>query len=333
MQRHPIATLAPRGPAPGRLVRVGRGCPGKALYFDRLNVPSNEPETKPWPPEASGASQEDRRMTAHRLDEQVAIVTGAATGIGNAIARKFAAEGATIVIADIDTQGGTAARDELRANGHRAAFVPTDVTDHDDVQSLVDTTIEEFGTVDCLVNNAGGNFADDCLHRIDEQTWETNIGVNLTGQFLCAKAVLPYMIDGDGGTMVHISSVNGMTGLGLTAYSAAKGGIIPFSKLIANQYGRFGIRSNVICPGEIATDSYEDTDWEPAVHDELIDQFPLGRFGRPEEVASVALFLVSDASSYVSGTEIVVDGGMTAGPDQTLEDHLYQIDSDFHTTD
>lgn len=229
------------------------------------------------------------------------------------------------MVADVDEEGATAVADAISADRGSAVAVRTDVTDADQVDSMVETTVERFGSVDVLVNNAGGTIDDDNAHRIDGEIWDRNLELNCKAAFLCSRAVLPEMIDSGGGSLVHVSSVNGLFGIGNAAYSAAKGGLIPFSKLLANQYGRHGVRSNVICPGEIETGSHPHAGDEEVV-EEWLDQFPLGRFGQPEEIASVALFLASGEASYVSGTEIVADGAFTAGPDQTLEIVSHGID-------
>lgn len=264
-------------------------------------------------------------MPADQLQGRTAIVTGSASGIGRATARRFAREGATVVVADVDEAGADETTTTIENEGGTAAAIPTDVTDADEVKSMIEGTVERFGSVDVLVNNAGGVIDDDNVHRIDEETWERNVELNCKAAFLCSRAAIPEMIARDGGSLVHVSSVNGLFGIGNTAYTAAKGALIPFSKLIANQYGRYDIRSNVICPGEIATAAHPHAD-NDEINDEWLDQFPIGRFGTPEEIASVALFLASEEASYVSGTEIVADGAMTAGPDQTLEILSHRID-------
>jgi 3-oxoacyl-[acyl-carrier protein] reductase len=260
-----------------------------------------------------------------QLQGRTAIVTGSASGIGQATAHRFAAEGANVIVADLDEEGARREAAAIEDDSGVARAVPTDVTDGEAVEAMVEATVDDFGSVDVLVNNAGGTFDDDNVHRIDEATWNRNLELNLKAAFLCSRAVLPRMIAGDGGSLVHLSSVNGLFGIGNAAYTAAKGGLLPFSKLIANQYGRHGIRSNVICPGEIDTAAHPHTGNERVV-DEWLDQFPLGRFGWPEEIASVALFLASEEASYVSGTQILADGAFTAGPDQTLEVMSHRID-------
>jgi 3-oxoacyl-[acyl-carrier protein] reductase len=263
------------------------------------------------------------------LDGEVAIITGSAQGIGEAIAGRLAAEGAKVVIADIETDMGQATVEDIEANGGEATFVRTDVSDPADVETLVEATVDAFGGLDIVVNNAGGSFEDDRPHLVTEESWEKNIDINLKGAFLCARAALPPMVEGGGGAMVHMSSVNGITGIGHTAYSAAKSGILALSRNIATQYGRHGVRSNAICPGSIETETrrkeFEESGGGPA-RDIWMDQYPLGRFGTPEDVANSVLFLVSDLGAFVTGTQLVVDGGLTAGLPNSFEELIYDID-------
>lgn len=268
-------------------------------------------------------------MNGKMLDGDVAIVTGSARGIGREIARVFASEGAHVAVADVDAEGGEETVRRVEEQGGSATFYETDVIETAAVEDAVDSTMEEFGSVDVLVNNAGGSFDDDNLHRIDESVWEKNLAVNLTGQFLFARHALPAMVESGGGAMVHMSSVNGITGIGLTAYSAAKSGVLSLSRNIATQYGRHGIRSNVICPGTIETETrrkeMEESGGGPA-REQWLDQYPVGRLGRPEDVAKTALYLASDMADFVTGTEIVVDGGLTAGLDATFQQTIYDVD-------
>ncbi|WP_435156899.1 SDR family NAD(P)-dependent oxidoreductase [Haladaptatus sp. DFWS20] len=261
-----------------------------------------------------------------RTDE-VAIVTGASNGIGRAVAERLAAANATIMVADVDDDGGTETVGAIEDDGGTAEFVRVDVSDANDVSAMVEATMDAYGSVDVLVNNAGGSFDDGNPHRVSEETWNRIIDVNLKGQFLCAREALPAMIESGGGAMVHVSSVNARTGIGLAAYSAAKNGILALSRLIATQYGRHGIRSNAVCPGSIITDaSSEKLTNEGPVREEWLNQYPVGRFGCPEDVAAAVAFLASDAASFISGTELTIDGGLTAGLDQQLETMMYDID-------
>lgn len=268
-------------------------------------------------------------MREQLLESEVAIVTGGASGIGRAIARRFADEGAAVVVADVDSEAGRRTVAETTDAPGEIHFVETDVSDRADVDSLVAGVVDRFDGVDVLVNNAGGSIDDDNLHRIGEETWDRNVDVNLKGTFLCSKAALEPMVATGGGRMIHMSSVNALTGIGLTAYSAAKGGIISFSRVLAAQYAAHGIRSNVLCPGTIATERREEKMRDRGSddsHETWTRQYPAGRFGRPEEVADAALYLASDLSSFVTGTKLVVDGGLTAGLDQELLRRVYDID-------
>lgn len=275
-------------------------------------------------------------MTADILADETAIITGASKGIGRAIAERFAEAGANVVICSRSQDNIDEVAADITDGAPKCALgVECDVTDTADVATLVDATLDEFGTVDVLVNNAGGMIQDDNLHRIDEEIFDANIEVNLKGQYLLASEVLPVMVENGGGSMVHMGSVNGIFGIGLTAYSAAKSGILSLSRNIATQYGRYGIRSNVISPGTIATKNREDEmsetearqqDDGQTAHEEWIDQYPLGRFGRPQEIADATLFLASKQAGFVSGTNLVVDGGLTAGLDSTFQTKIYDVD-------
>lgn len=268
----------------------------------------------------------DGTERAGDLIGQTAVVTGGAAGIGESIANLFAREGAAVVVADVDEKGGESTVAAIEDAGGTAAFVPTDVTDEPQVRSLVETTTERFGGPDVLVNNAGGSLDDDNPHRVDRATFERVVELNLTGTFLCTRTVLPPMISAGGGAIVHISSINANLGIGLAAYSAAKSGIIALSRLVATQYGCHGVRSNALCPGTVITDASSSALREGSpVREQWLDQYPLGRFGRPDDVAEAALFLATERAAFVTGTELVVDGGFTAGPDGTLEREMYDI--------
>ncbi|ODR80806.1 3-oxoacyl-ACP reductase [Haladaptatus sp. W1] len=264
--------------------------------------------------------------TAERSND-VAVVTGAAKGIGRAIAERLANAGTTVIVADVDADGGEETVARIEENGGTAEFVGTDVSDSADVSAMVEATMERHGSVDVLVNNAGGSFDDGNVADVTDATWERIIDVNLKGQFLCAREVLPAMVESGGGSMVHVSSINAKLGIGLASYSAAKNGIVALSRLIATQYGRHGVRSNAVCPGSIITDaSSEKLTTEGPVREEWLNQYPVGRFGRPEDVAEAAFYLTSEKASFVTGTELVVDGGLSAGLDQRLETMMYDID-------
>ncbi|MFH5801353.1 SDR family NAD(P)-dependent oxidoreductase [Haladaptatus sp. CMAA 1911] len=258
---------------------------------------------------------------------EVAIVTGAAKGIGRAIAKRLADAGTAVIVADVDEEGGEETVSRIEEAGGAAEFVRTDVSESADVSAVVEATMERHGSIDVLVNNAGGSFDDGNVADVTDETWERVIDVNLKGQFLCARETLPAMVESGGGSMVHISSINAKLGIGLASYSAAKNGIVALSRIVATQYGRHGVRSNAICPGSIITDaSSEKLTTEGPIREEWLNQYPVGRFGRPEDVAEAAFYLTSEKASFVTGTELVVDGGLSAGLDQRLETMMYDIE-------
>ncbi|WP_255171433.1 SDR family NAD(P)-dependent oxidoreductase [Natrononativus amylolyticus] len=269
------------------------------------------------------------------LTDETVIVTGASRGIGRAIVDRLAENGANLVVSSRSPDDVETVAAELRDEyGADAVGVPCDVTEPAEIEALVDATLERFDGIDGLVSNAGGSINDDNLHRIDEEAWDRTVELNLKSLFLVSREVLPPMVESGGGSIVHMSSVNGLDGIGQIAYSSARSGVLGLSRLIATQYGRHGIRSNVVCPGTIETgrrseqlddvgESRETDDGEWTQRDEWIDQYPAGRFGRPEEVADATLFLVSGMSSFVNGTHLVVDGGLTAGLDWGFQTQIF----------
>jgi len=269
------------------------------------------------------------------LSGDTAIVTGASRGIGRAIAEAFAAAGADVAICARARDRVAPVADAIADATDRSAIaVECDVTDPEGVDRLVERTVDRFGAIDVLVNNAGGSSGEDVpLHRVEESSWTRLVDVNLGGPFRCTRAVIPQMLEGDGGRIVHVGSVNGLTGIGLTPYSAAKSGLLALSRNVAVRYGHAGIRSNVVSPGTIETGARREelaetearSDDADEIRQRWLDQYPLGRFGTPEEVADAALFLASERSSFVTGHNLVLDGGMTAGLDQAFQRTVYDI--------
>ncbi len=250
---------------------------------------------------------------ADRLKDKVAIITGAAGGIGSEMARLFAAEGAAVVVADIAGEAGETVACAVRDAGGRAIAVAVDIAEARQVDRLFAQTVEAFGGVDVLVNNA--MVVDEgTIIELDEAMWDRTIDVSLKGQFLCTRRALPLMRDRGGGSIVTISSVNALFGVGETAYTAAKGGLISMMRLVAAEYGEWKIRSNVICPGTIETKVSMDY-WArfPTGYAKLLDMYPLGRIGQPRDVANYALFLASDEAAWITGAVCVIDGGLLAG--------------------
>ncbi|MFS0557769.1 SDR family NAD(P)-dependent oxidoreductase [Brevibacillus sp. 179-C9.3 HS] len=245
-----------------------------------------------------------------RLENKVAIVTGGASGIGETTVRLFAKEGAKVVIADFSTRGMELA-EELNQAGFDALFVKTDVTKEDEVKNMVSVTVEKYGKVDVLFANAG--IAKDAPgHLLSMDDWQRTIDINLTGVFLCDKYVIEQMLaQGTGGAIVNCGSIHSHAGkAGVTAYSSAKGGVKLLTQTLGITYAKQGIRVNAVCPGYIDTPLIAGRD--EAITEHLIGLHPMGRLGKPEEVAKAVLFLASDDASFVTGTSLLVDGGYTA---------------------
>ncbi len=248
-----------------------------------------------------------------RLQDQVAIVTGSGSGIGEAIAMRFAQEGAQLVIADRDPLRADRVAAAIGATGGKAIALTVDVATGDSVQAMAAAALAHYGRVDILVNNAAISQGDDIL-TIDEATWDLNFAIVLKGVYLCSKAVLPGMIAQRKGAIVNIASVNGLTGLGEEPYSAAKAGVINLTRNMAIKYGQHNVRVNVICPGTIQTPIWAARVAEdPQIFTKLARWYPLGRVGQPEDVAKAALYLASDDAAWVTGTTLNVDGGLMAG--------------------
>ena len=248
-----------------------------------------------------------------RLPDTVALVTGGGSGIGRAIAERFAAEGARVVVADRNGDGAAETVDRIAAAGGEALAVTTDVTDGAAVAALAEAAESRFGRVDVLVNNAGFAVGDDIL-TMDEATWARNLDVNLTGVYRCCRVILPGMLDRGRGAIVNVSSVNGLTGLGEEGYAAAKAGLINLTQNLALKVGPQGVRVNALAPGTIRTPIWNDRlAADPAVFDRLVPWYPLGRIGEPDDVASAALFLASAEAAWITGVVLPVDGGLLAG--------------------
>lgn len=243
-----------------------------------------------------------------KLKDKVAIITGAASGIGLATAKVFAAEGARVVLADIDADRTETARAAVAQIGGDTIGLRVDVTDRESVDAMVAATLARFGRIDCLVNNAGIT-KDARLVKMTEQQFDTVISVNLKGVFHCSQAVVPTMLEQESGVILIASSVVGLYGnFGQTNYAATKAGVIGFAKTWGRELGPKGIRTVAVCPGFVATPILDTI--PPAVMQKMVDKVPMGRLGRPEEIARVYAFLASDEASYINGTTIEVSGGI-----------------------
>jgi 3-oxoacyl-[acyl-carrier protein] reductase len=248
-----------------------------------------------------------------RLEGKVALITGAAGGIGAETAKLLAQHGAAVIVNDIDSKVSEVS-DAIVAAGGQAHSAIGDISNTRDVDAMFDLAQRFFGGLDVLVNNAFHAPNDGTIERLDEKDWDRTIDVCLKGPFLCSRRAIPMMKARGGGSIVTLSSVNALLGVGETAYSAAKGGLISMMRLVAAEYGQFGIRSNVLCPGTIGTTTCLDY-WSrfPTGFARLQEMYPLGRIGTPRDVAEYVLFLASDESSFVTGSVQVVDGGLLAG--------------------
>ena len=245
--------------------------------------------------------------------DRTVIVTGGASGIGQAMAMRFAAERAAVVIADRNGGGAMEVARKITAAGGKAMATQTDVSVSSDVQEMVARATKSFGAIDVLVNNAAAAGGDN-VASMDEATWDRDLAVCLKSVFLCCRYVLPAMIDRKRGVILNIASVNALGYFGNEAYSAAKAGVINLTESLAARYGRFGIRANAIAPGSIRTPIWQHrVDQDPDVLKRLEKWYPLGRIGEPEDVANAALFLASDAAAWISGVVLRVDGGLMAG--------------------
>jgi NAD(P)-dependent dehydrogenase (short-subunit alcohol dehydrogenase family) len=251
----------------------------------------------------------------YRLKNKIAVVTGGGRNIGRSISRRFSEEGATVCVFDINPEYGEETLKALRTSGGEAFFIQTDVTDTASIKDSVRSALDRFGCIDILVNNAGGGIDAD-IAGTDEKAFQASIDINLKSSFFMTREVLPGMVDRKQGSVVFISSINAILGgFGATAYSLTKNSLRALARNLTADYSGYGLRFNVLCVGSVPGDSQVWKNHEkrsPGLLDRLAKLYPIGRYGKPEDVANAALFLASEESSWITGATLVVDGGLTA---------------------
>jgi NAD(P)-dependent dehydrogenase (short-subunit alcohol dehydrogenase family) len=246
---------------------------------------------------------------------KVALVTGAGSGIGRATALTFAREGAKVVVSDVTVEGGEETVRLIKAAGGDAIFAPANVAKAADVEALVNKAVQTYGRLDCAHNNAGVPGPNKSITEISEERWDQVIAVNLTGVWLCMKYEIAQMLKNGGGAIVNTSSDAGLAGLKRGgAYVASKHGVVGLTKTAALEYAKSGVRVNAVCPGPIDTPMLWGPGGEPATRfvNRMIAAEPIGRLGKPQGIAEAAVWLCSDAASFVTGHAMPVDGGYMA---------------------
>jgi NAD(P)-dependent dehydrogenase (short-subunit alcohol dehydrogenase family) len=248
-----------------------------------------------------------------RFEGKCVLVTGAGSGIGRATALAFAAEGARLIVSDVDESSGRATEATARKLGVEAEFVRTDVSRAADCAAMVDRAVSRFGRLDVAFNNAGINITAAPIADIDEAAWHRIVGINLTGVFLCMKYEIAAMKRTGGGAIVNTASVGGLIGTaGVTAYCATKHGVVGLTRSAALDHIKDGIRINAVCPGGTRTAMLEEWFKDPEVERAALAGTPIGRMADPAEIARTVLFLSSDDASFMVGHALVADGGLTA---------------------
>ena len=251
-----------------------------------------------------------------RLKDKVAIVTGGGAGIGEAIALRYAQEGARVVVAEVMPARGHSTVEAIEKLGGQAAFIQADVSSESQVKEMIEATLGRFGRIDILVNNAAILLAhgETRAHELTNEVWDHTINVNLRGYWLCSKYVIPSMLSQGGGTIIFIASRTGIRGFArLAAYSASKGGVLALMRSMAVDYARDGIRVNAIVPGTMDTPMNAEEFSDPEARAKYIPKIPAGRLGIAPDIAGMATFLATEEASFCIGSVLLVDGGADLG--------------------
>jgi NAD(P)-dependent dehydrogenase (short-subunit alcohol dehydrogenase family) len=254
---------------------------------------------------------------AGRVEGKVALITGGASGLGAESARRLAREGAKVAVSDLAAEAGQAVADEIIAAGGEAMFLAQDVTDEARWGEVVAAVLQRFGRLDVLVNSAGVGEGGQSILEATLEAWRRTIGINLDGTFLGVKTVAPIMAAAGRGSIINLSSILGKVGLpGASAYCASKGGVLMLTKAVALELAAVGVRVNSVHPGFIETpmvlNAFRNSENENEMRDMIVSRHAVGRLGVPREIADAIVFLASDESSFMTGSEMVVDGGYTA---------------------
>lgn len=262
-----------------------------------------------------------------RFAGKVALITGAGRGIGRTTALRLAGEGAAVAILDRDGRAAQVTAQDLQQTGARAIALEADITDQAAVAAAIEATLAAFAQIDVLVNNAARALRGN-LDQTGLEDWRSELEGTLTGAFVVTRAVLVPMLREGRGAIVNIGSVNGLLALGNPGYSAAKAGLLSFTRSLATEYGPKGIRANMVSPGTIRTES---PSWQkrlaldPQVFDKLARWYPVGRVGKPDDIAAAVAFVAADEAAFVNGANLVVDGGLTAGLGPMIEELTLEV--------
>jgi NAD(P)-dependent dehydrogenase (short-subunit alcohol dehydrogenase family) len=244
------------------------------------------------------------------LAGRVALVTGAGSGIGEATARRFAAETAIVVVNDVEVERARAVANDIQKDGGSALAIGANVTRRDEVEVMVGRVVTEFGRLDVLINNAGIN-RDAMSHKMSEEQWDQVLAVNLKGTFLCAQAALVRMRERGWGRVINTSSIGSLGNIGQANYAASKAGVIGLTRTLALEYAKYGITVNCIAPGAVMTPMLAGV--PDPIRERITGQIPMGRIADPAEIAGVHAFLASEDAGYITGQVLFVDGGMSVG--------------------